>query len=82
VDPGLAGSTLGAPTRRTGKEALTPREVEVLELLAEGHQHEEIGRRLGIGPETVRTHARKAAERLGAKTRTQAVATAIRHGLI
>jgi len=82
VDPGLAGSALGAPSRRAARETLTQREVEVLRLLAEGHQHEEIGSRLGIGAETVRTHARKAGERLGAKTRTQAVATAIRLGLI
>ena len=82
VDPGLAGSAFGAPARRTTRETLTQRELEVLRLLADGHQHEEIGRRLGIGPETVRTHARKAAERLGAKTRTQAVATAIRQGLL
>jgi DNA-binding NarL/FixJ family response regulator len=63
-------------------ERLTPRELEVLVLVAEGLQHEEIGRRLGIGAETVRTHLRKACDRLGAATRTQAVATALRLGLI
>ncbi|MFL5926902.1 MAG: response regulator [Gaiellaceae bacterium] len=61
---------------------LTQREVDVLCLLAEGLQHEEIGRRLGISAETVRTHLRKASHRLGAATRTQAVATALRLGLI
>ena len=61
---------------------LTEREIEVLGLLAEGLQHEEIGRRLGISSETVRTHLRKACDRLGAATRTQAVATALRLGLI
>ena len=61
---------------------LTPRELDVLGLLAEGLQHEEIGRRLGISSETVRTHLRKASDRLGASTRTQAVATALRLGLI
>jgi DNA-binding CsgD family transcriptional regulator len=54
----------------------------VLRLLAEGLRQEEIGRRLGIGPETVRTHLRKACARLGAATRTQAVAAALRQGLI
>jgi LuxR family transcriptional regulator, maltose regulon positive regulatory protein len=54
----------------------------VLGLLAEGLQHEEIGRRLGISSETVRTHLRKASGRLGASSRTQAVATALRMGLI
>ena len=61
---------------------LTQRELDVLGLLAEGLQHEEIGRRLGISSETVRTHLRKASDRLGASTRTQAVATALRLGLI
>ena len=75
LDPALTNSR-GV----TGK--LTPRELDVLGLLAEGLQHEEIGRRLGISSETVRTHLRKASERLGASTRTQAVATALRQGLI
>jgi DNA-binding NarL/FixJ family response regulator len=61
---------------------LTARELDVLRLLAEGLQHEEIGRRLGISSETVRTHLRKASDRLGASTRTQAVATALRLGFI
>jgi DNA-binding NarL/FixJ family response regulator len=75
LDPALHRD--GAPS---GK--LTPRELDVLRLLAEGFQHEEIGRRLGISSETVRTHLRKASDRLGATTRTQAVATALRLGLI
>jgi DNA-binding CsgD family transcriptional regulator len=61
---------------------LTRREADVLTLLAEGFTYEEIGRRLAISPETARTHLQKASERLGASTRTHAVATAIRLGLI
>jgi two-component system NarL family response regulator len=75
LDPALAKDA--APGRK-----LTQRELDVLGLLAEGLQHEEIGRRLGISSETVRTHLRKASDRLGAATRTQAVATALRLGLI
>jgi len=78
VDPALAGAALGAG----GAPRVTAREADVLRLLADGLTHEEIGDRLQIAAETVRTHARKAADRLGAKTRTQAVATAIRLGLI
>ena len=63
-------------------ETLTPRELDVLRQLAEGLQHEQIGSRLGITAETVRSHVRKASSRLGATTRTQAVATALRLGLI
>ena len=61
---------------------LTEREREVLTLLAEGMQLDEIGQRLGIGTETVRTHVRNASDRLGAANRTHAVAIAIRHRLI
>lgn len=79
IDAGLLANGLAA-TRPS--PALTPRESDVLKLLAEGLSHEEIARRLNIGTETVRTHVRKATERLGAATRTQAVATALRQGLI
>jgi two-component system response regulator DesR len=76
VDPGVvrAGGQRGAD--------LTRRELDVLALVAEGLPHEEIARRLGIGPETVRTHLRKACTRLDAAGRTQAVAAALRLGLI
>jgi DNA-binding NarL/FixJ family response regulator len=67
---------------RAPNAKLTARELDVLRLLAEGLQHEEIGRRLGISSETVRTHLRKASDRLGASTRTQVVATALRLGII
>ena len=78
VDPALAPVMLnGAAT----KPALTPREAEVLAHVADGLTHEEIGSRLSISPETVRTHVRKACERLNARTRTHAVATALRLGL-
>ncbi|HEX2045497.1 MAG TPA: response regulator transcription factor [Gaiellaceae bacterium] len=79
VDAALGISAL--TSRRLSSE-LTSREADVLALLAEGFTYEEIGRRLGISSETVRTHLQKASERLGASTRTHAVATAIRLGLI
>ena len=79
VDPGLAGHDAA---RRAVAVRLTARELDVLRLLAEGHSHEQIGARLQIAAETVRTHSRKAAARLGARTRTQAVASAIRLGLV
>src|SRR3954468_15691384 len=78
IDPALAR---GALTATTTKPALTPREAEVLAHVADGLSHDEIGRRLSISPETVRTHVRKACERLNARTRTHAVATALRRGL-
>jgi DNA-binding NarL/FixJ family response regulator len=80
LDPTLASLALRA--RAEGTVELTAREREVLRLLAEGLAHEKIGGYLGIGAETVRTHLRKASERLGAANRTQAVATALRLGII
>ena len=79
VDPALGAVTM---TGASSNVTLTKREADVLALLAEGHTYEAIGRRLEISPETVRTHLQKACDRLGASTRTHAVATAIRLGLI
>jgi DNA-binding NarL/FixJ family response regulator len=81
VDAALASVAIDGRIR-VGAPTLTTREIEVLELLAAGLSHQAIADRLDIGSETVRTHARKAAGRLGAKTRTQAVASAIRLRLI
>ena len=53
---------------------LSPREHEILGLLSEGLTGEAIARRLFLSPETVRTHIRNAATKLGAKTRVHAVA--------
>ncbi len=79
VDPAYAGLGLVGPVRRT---ELTKRETEVLHFLAEGLSYDSIGKQLSISGETVRTHVRKASERLGAATSTQAVATALRQRLI
>lgn len=76
VDPGVV------QMRGAADIGLTKRELDVLALVADGLSHEQIGERLGIGAETVRTHLRKACTRLGAAGRTQAVATALRLGLI
>jgi DNA-binding NarL/FixJ family response regulator len=81
VDPVLAGVLVsGHATDRV--PALTQRERETLRLLADGLSNEEIGKRLHISPETVRTHVRKAMSKLEADTRTQAVATALRQSII
>jgi DNA-binding NarL/FixJ family response regulator len=81
VDPVLAG-VLSSPAA-TGKMAtLTERERDVLRLLADGLSNDDIGKELHISGETVRTHVRKAMDKLDADTRTQAVATALRQSLI
>jgi DNA-binding CsgD family transcriptional regulator len=53
----------------TGPEVLTPREADVLELLQQGRSNAEIALALGVGVETVRTHARNIYRKLGVKTR-------------
>jgi DNA-binding NarL/FixJ family response regulator len=77
VDPVLAG-TLAASSIGNKLPELTQRERDVLRLLADGLANEEIGKRLYISAETVRTHVRKAMDKLDADTRTQAVARALR----
>ncbi|MDX6477306.1 MAG: hypothetical protein QOH95_2817 [Gaiellaceae bacterium] len=81
VDPVLAG-TLAASSIGNKLPELTHRERDVLRLLADGLANEEIGKRLFISAETVRTHVRKAMDKLDADTRTQAVARALRDHLI
>ena len=79
LDPLLGGAlaTLGRQVRQ-----LTAREREVLRLLANGHTNAEVGVQLYLSPETVRTHVHRAVTRLGVRNRTQAVAKALREGLI
>jgi DNA-binding NarL/FixJ family response regulator len=81
VDPVLAGA-LATSSLGEKLPQLTQREREVLRLLADGLSNEEIGKRLFISAETVRTHVRKAMDKLDADTRTQAVAKALREQLI
>jgi DNA-binding CsgD family transcriptional regulator len=61
---------------------LTPRELSVLRLVSTGAQLREVAQALGLGEETVRSHMKKAQAKLGAKSRTQAVAEAMRQHLI
>src|SRR2546423_7828543 len=81
VDPVLAAALA---TRRGADErkALSERERQVLRLLAEGGSYAEIGGTLFLSPDTVRSHAQRAMQKLGARTRTQAVAVALRDAVI
>ncbi len=80
IDPALAGVLIRTtPARELG---LTPRERDVLRLLADGHSNESIGRELFISPDTARTQLGTAMAKLGVSTRTQAVASALRRELI
>ena len=63
-------------------ETLTSREVEVLREVAGGNRNRDIAERLFISEETVKVHVKHVMEKLGASDRTEAVAIAIRRGII
>lgn len=63
-------------------ESLTVREIEVLRQIAEGNRNRDIGEKLFITEETVKVHIKHIMEKLGASDRTQAIAIAIRRGII
>jgi DNA-binding NarL/FixJ family response regulator len=81
VDPALAGVLVG-PQATDRLRALSPREREVLRLLADGMRNDAVAAHLSISTSTVRTHVKHAMEKLEADTRTQAVARALRDSLI
>jgi LuxR family maltose regulon positive regulatory protein len=61
---------------------MTKREREILELMAQGLTNKEIAQRFVVSPRTVETHVERVLSKLGVGTRTRAVATALRTGLI
>jgi DNA-binding CsgD family transcriptional regulator len=74
--PHLHQAYLDAERRRHPVPRLTPRQNELLRLLAAGHTNTQIGRRLGISEGTVRTHLENIYDKLGVSSRTAAVARA------
>ena len=68
--------------RREGPAGLTPREVEVLTLLAQGMSNKETARRLVISPKTVANHIEHIYAKIGASTRATASLFAMQHGLL
>ena len=63
-------------------EALTPREIEVLGMMAEGSGNKQIAFRLGISEHTVKFHVASIFAKLGASSRTEAVTLGVRRGLV
>jgi DNA-binding NarL/FixJ family response regulator len=78
VDPALSSTIV----LEEGERTLTARQSEILQMLADGMQTDAVARQLGLSTETVRTHTKRILAKLHADTRTQAVAIAIRNGLI
>lgn len=71
-----------APTAGDDVEHLTPRELEVIELLAEGLPNKAIATELGISDQTVKFHVAQITGKLGVANRTEAVRRAIRLGIL
>jgi DNA-binding NarL/FixJ family response regulator len=65
-----------------GADGLTSREIEVLQMIAAGNRNKDVAAKLSIAEETVKVHMRHIMEKLGAIDRTQAVAIAVRRGII
>jgi DNA-binding NarL/FixJ family response regulator len=65
-----------------GEEDLTAREIEVLRKVAQGSRNRDIAQQLFIAEETVKVHLKHVMDKLGARDRTQAVAIALRRGIL
>lgn len=88
VSPAVAGALVSGLRRRNAGEpespvdTLTPREREVLQLLAQGLTSKEVAARLGVAPSTVESHRRQIMSKLSARSIAEMTRIAIRAGLI
>ena len=87
LDTGAVEAVLGAaghrvPRRHGGPAGLTPREIEVLRLLARGLSNKQIAAQLVISPKTVGNHVEHIYEKIDASSRTAAGLFAMQHGLL
>ena len=98
LDPGIANRVLSAyathnsqtapqaPPKTAAKQktsiSLSPRETEVLRLVADGLSNQKIAEKLGLGLETVKTHMRHIMEKLAVSDRTEAAVKAMKQGIV
>jgi DNA-binding NarL/FixJ family response regulator len=78
----IPSDVAGAVAEHLGQEELTPRELEVLELIRDGNKNKQIADRLTISETTVNFHIKNIVDKLHANDRTHAVALALRTGLL
>ena len=79
LDPRVAGVLLPDAGRARPEDAMSPRELEVLRLVAQGLANKQIGRRLGISERTVKAHLGRVFRQLGVADRTSAALWAHDH---
>jgi DNA-binding CsgD family transcriptional regulator len=77
-----AGQPFAVNSGKLGELEITPRELEILELIAKGMSNREIADKLFVSENTVKTHSSRVFDKLGAKRRTQAVQLGKEFGLI
>jgi len=82
VDAVLAAAGQPRGKRRAGPAGLTPREIEVLALIARGASTRQVAQRLSITPKTAETHIERIYTKTGATTRSTATLFAMQHGLL
>ena len=82
VDAVLVAAGQSRGKRRSGPAGLTPREVEVLVLIARGASTRQVAQRLEITPKTAETHIERIYTKTGASTRSTATLFAMQHGLL
>ena len=82
VDAVLAAAGHRSGRRRSGPAGLTPREIEVLALIARGASTRQVAQRLSITPKTAETHIERIYAKTGASTRSTATLFAMQHGLL
>jgi DNA-binding NarL/FixJ family response regulator len=81
VTSGLVGSLVG-PSEQVPRHELTPRQREVLQLLAEGHSMKEVGSLLDLTPRTVAFHKYRMMEQLGLRTTAELIQYAVKHHIV
>ena len=78
----IPSDVAGYVAEHLGQEDLTPRELEVLELIRDGNRNKQIADKLSISETTVNFHIKNIVEKLQANDRTHAVTIALRRGLL
>jgi DNA-binding NarL/FixJ family response regulator len=78
----MASEAAAQVAEHSGEEALTPKELEVLRLIAAGNANKEIGTQLSISEESVKSRVKNILDKLGARDRTHAVTVGLKRGII